>query len=292
MNPSPKRRLRRLVLVLATLVGTQIALAQDAGRSNANPALFAGLAQARSSGCGGKPGAATPLRLVGALGEAAQGISRGIPMGEAMKTAGYRALRTQVLNFNGHATAQAVINAVSTSYCDKLLEAASSDIGFFQIGAATWIVLAEGFNPPAESAAAEVGRRVLELINEARAQARTCGDKAFGATGPLKANAVLDNAAMVHAQDMARHSYFSHTGRDGSAPADRATRVGYRWRNVGENIAMGQLTAEQVVQGWIKSPGHCANLMSPDYTEMGIAYSVNMASEGGIYWAQAFGRPR
>ncbi len=79
-------------------------------------------------------------------------------------------------------------------------------------------------------------------------------------------------------------------GRDGSDPADRVTRAGYRWRSVGENIASGQTTAEQVVQEWLRSPTHCANLMSPSFVEMGLAYAVNVKSAGGIYWVQELGR--
>ena len=53
---------------------------------------------------------------------------------------------------------------------------------------------------------------------------------------------------------------------------------------------MGQTTPERVMQDWLHSPEHCANIMEPRFTEMGVAYAVNNASEGGIYWAQSFGR--
>jgi uncharacterized protein YkwD len=52
------------------------------------------------------------------------------------------------------------------------------------------------------------------------------------------------------------------------------------------------MTADAAVQGWIKSPGHCANIMSPAYTEMGAAFVVNAQSSMGIYWAQVFGAAR
>jgi uncharacterized protein YkwD len=61
---------------------------------------------------------------------------------------------------------------------------------------------------------------------------------------------------------------------------------------MGENLAGGQLQPEDAVAGWIKSPEHCANLMNPAFTEMGSAYAVDPGSEMGVYWAQAFGRPR
>ena len=91
---------------------------------------------------------------------------------------------------------------------------------------------------------------------------------------------------------MARHNLLEHRGRDGSSAADRVTRAGYDWRSVGENIAAGQPSPQEVVAGWLRSPGHCANLMEPRFTDMGVAYAVDQKSEAGIYWAQVFGRAR
>jgi uncharacterized protein YkwD len=91
---------------------------------------------------------------------------------------------------------------------------------------------------------------------------------------------------------MARNNYFSHRGRDGSDPAQRVERAGYRYRATGENIAGGQMQAEDAMAAWVKSPEHCANLMNPAYTEMGVAYAVDPGSDMGVYWAQAFGLPR
>ena len=70
------------------------------------------------------------------------------------------------------------------------------------------------------------------------------------------------------------------------------SRAGYNWKAVGENIAAGQTTPESVVDGWLKSPHHCANVMAPQFREMGIAYYVNRASQAGIYWVQLFGARR
>jgi uncharacterized protein YkwD len=79
-----------------------------------------------------------------------------------------------------------------------------------------------------------------------------------------------------------------HAGGDGSTPAERATRAGYSWQAVGENIASGQSTPEQVVAVWLGSPRHCANIMDAEYSEMGVAFA---ASAHGLYWAQVFGAP-
>jgi uncharacterized protein YkwD len=71
----------------------------------------------------------------------------------------------------------------------------------------------------------------------------------------------------------------------------RASQAGYRWKLVGENIAAGQPTPEQVVEEWLESPGHCANIMDPAYAEMGVASAYEGRSEKGVYWSQVFGTP-
>lgn len=137
-----------------------------------------------------------------------------------------------------------------------------------------------------------VAQQVLTLVNEARAERRRCGWKRFGAVAPLAMSVVLQAVALAHARDMADRGILSHAGRDGSTPGTRAEGAGYRWRVVGENIASGQATAEQVVADWLKSSHHCANLMDPDYSEMGVAFAVGSRSEARNYWSQMFAAPR
>jgi uncharacterized protein YkwD len=91
---------------------------------------------------------------------------------------------------------------------------------------------------------------------------------------------------------MARHQKLQHQGFDGSTPGERATAAGYAWRAIAENIAAGPTTASEVVQMWLDSPGHCANIMSPSYTELGLAFAEDRETQSGVYWAQEFGRPR
>ena len=144
--------------------------------------------------------------------------------------------------------------------------------------------------PTADQAQA-VSHQVLELVNEARAKKRRCGWKRFSPSTPLVSSDALQRAALAHAEDMAERRVLSHAGQDGSTPGERATRSGYQWRVVGENIAAGQSTAEQVVEEWLESPQHCGNLMSPDYSEMGVAFAVAPQGEMGIYWVQLFAAP-
>ena len=106
---------------------------------------------------------------------------------------------------------------------------------------------------------------------------------------PLALNAQLNSAAQKHATDMATYNYFSHTGRDGSKPWDRMKREGYTWRRAGENIAAGYTTARAVVDGWLRSPGHCANLMNKNFKDLGVGYAYGASSTYKHYWVQNFG---
>ena len=133
------------------------------------------------------------------------------------------------------------------------------------------------------------GSRVLALVNAARAEPRRCGWKRFSAAPPLARSALLDGVARAHAEDMAARGRMEHRGVDGSTAPDRVGRAGYDWSKVAENIAAGQRTPEDAVRSWLVSPPHCANLMDPAYTEMGIG--VAAGNEGGPYWAQVFATP-
>jgi uncharacterized protein YkwD len=185
-----------------------------------------------------------------------------------------------------------IVRALAQNYCDTITNAQFSEIGVFRRGKDTWLVVAAPFAPPQVGDAAAVGNRVLQLVNEARVKPRRCGSTSYPAVAPLTLSATLTHAALLHAQDIATHDRFEHEGSDGSTPAQRITRAGYEWRAVAENIAAGASTAEQVVNGWLKSPGHCANIMGSAYTQMGIAYATNPKSKTGIYWAQEFATPR
>ena len=106
--------------------------------------------------------------------------------------------------------------------------------------------------------------------------------------GALKLSPKLCEAARIHAADMAKHEKLDHTGSDGSSVADRVKRVGYLYVRVGENIAMGQKSVDEVMSTWMNSPGHRANILA-NYTEMGASRVED--SEGTNYWCVDFGIP-
>lgn len=126
---------------------------------------------------------------------------------------------------------------------------------------------------------------MLHRVNTARASGRHCGSQRFGSAAPLTWNDALQAAAQRQSNDMARHDHFSHTGTDGSTLAERVDGAGYLWRTIGENIAFNQRTVAEVMDGWLDSPGHCANIMNPAFTEMGAAITA-------FYWTQTFAAPR
>jgi uncharacterized protein YkwD len=268
-------------------------------------ALFAAIACARAEASdvasvvnrlrapGGACGAtAAPLVSQHALNVAASGLAGGASLEAALKAAGYRLTEAQVVVLTGERLHEDLEALLAKRSCAQIGLRKLSEIGVHERANQIWIVLAAPFAPTVGLARRQVAERTLALVNEARGEARSCGDKSFGAARPVRWSTELENAASRHAADMATNSYFSHTGRDGSTPAQRVTRTGYHYRMTGENIAAGQASPEEAVAGWIRSPGHCANLMNSGFTEMGVAFSINAKSNMGIYWVQHFGTPK
>lgn len=111
---------------------------------------------------------------------------------------------------------------------------------------------------------------------------------------PLRWNAALARAAEAHARDMAVHGNFSHVGSDGSRIGARASRAGYRWQRIGENIAGGQREPETVVDDWMQSPGHRANILEPDYRDAGVGHVRLNPDSGRLryrdYWVLMLGQ--
>jgi uncharacterized protein YkwD len=134
--------------------------------------------------------------------------------------------------------------------------------------------------------------RALQLVNEVRARGTRCGERSFGPAPPVKLSQTLAGVALGHASDMAEHGYFEHQDLAGHTPADRVRAAGYREKLVGENIAYGPQSTDEVVQGWLDSPGHCENIMDPRFAEMGIAYAPGQASKRGLYWVQLLVDPK
>ncbi|MGW7691088.1 CAP domain-containing protein [Streptomyces asiaticus] len=119
---------------------------------------------------------------------------------------------------------------------------------------------------------------VIALTNAERAAARLA---------PLAPDPRLTAAAQAHSDDMVARDFYSHTGPEGHQPWDRARAAGATHRGIGENIACGQRSPEEVVRGWMNSPGHRANILKPDFTHIGVGHATG--SRAGTYWTQVFG---
>ena len=120
--------------------------------------------------------------------------------------------------------------------------------------------------------------------------ALTNAERARHGLRALTIDARLARAAQAHSADMVRRAFFAHGNPDGLQVWDRAVAAGYAYRKVAENIAAGQRTPAEVVRGWMDSPGHRANILDRDLTQIGVG-RVEGGSYG-VYWTQVFGTPR
>ncbi|MBA2809250.1 CAP domain-containing protein [Streptomyces sp. KM273126] len=130
--------------------------------------------------------------------------------------------------------------------------------------------------PVKVSAETKAEAEVLRLVNEERQKA---------GCSPVSANSALSDLASAFSQDMAKRGFFEHTDPDGKSPWDRATALGITDLGA-ENIARGQATAAAVMEAWMNSPGHRANILNCDFKTLGVG--VNLGS-GGPWWTQDFG---
>ncbi len=137
---------------------------------------------------------------------------------------------------------------------------------------------------PAEAVSAMVVpamvTEVVALVNAERAR--------VGA-GPLTLEPRLTLAAQRHSEDMAANSYMDHVSLDGRTMSDRGTAAGYRYRALGENVAAGQQSPAEVMDGWMHSPGHRTNILNGEFTQIGVGFA--RGGSYGIYWTQVFGTP-
>ncbi|MFS2005062.1 CAP domain-containing protein [Duganella sp. CT11-25] len=291
----------RVIARLAALVGVGVgacvctalpaAAAQDASQLTALVNAY----RAAPGTCEGRPaqpvGPLTPQPALSAIR-----IGAGIIIEAALERAGYAAEQAYAMFVGGAEDAGAAMEALQKNYCATLLSTRYAAIGAYRDGASWTVVLARPA-PPLPSATypewQDAGQRILDGVNAARAEARTCGMQQFPPAPPLRWNPALGAAALAHSQDMATQRYFNHTAKDGSTVGLRAQRAGYAWLRIGENIAFGQNSPQAALAGWLTSPGHCANIMNRDFTEMGAAYGVTAEQRPGIvYWTQVFGKPR
>ncbi|WP_019956859.1 CAP domain-containing protein [Yoonia vestfoldensis] len=132
---------------------------------------------------------------------------------------------------------------------------------------------------PAPSVSLVANNTLGPLLNDVRAA---------NDADPLNFNNRLALAAQVHANDMLRNDFFSHTGSDASEVGDRVTAQGYTWSRVGENIAQGHQSEAAVMRGWTNSPGHHRNNIDPNYQDFGLGKA---GSGGDLHWVLVLATP-
>jgi uncharacterized YkwD family protein/spore coat assembly protein SafA len=122
-----------------------------------------------------------------------------------------------------------------------------------------------------------VEQQVVNLVNAERAKV---GIK------PLTSDWELARVAQFKSEDMRDNRYFDHNSPLYGTPFQMMKSFGIHYRSAGENIAAGQTTAESVMQAWMNSPGHKKNILSPDFTHIGVGYAKG--GSYGHYWTQQF----
>jgi uncharacterized protein YkwD len=133
---------------------------------------------------------------------------------------------------------------------------------------------------------AEMENEVIMLVNEHRATGADCGSQGvIGPRKPLTLNTRLRCAARLLSKDMDERGFYDHFDPDGNGPVERMRAAGYVGFASGENISADEATAASVMEGWMQSDGHCANLMSYEFTEIGVGYWEGVDR----YWTQDFG---
>jgi len=273
-------------------------------------ALFA-VRVLREGGCGGTLPAAPQLHRNALLDRSAQEWAVGRTLTQAVDFSGYHAVSAAGLHVRGPDAA--MLQLLQQSGCKTLASQALHEIGFYRRGFDTWIVLATeheltaSASPGAGSVKAPalksaplptaslspiLATRALQLVNNVRARGTHCGKELFGPAPPVTLSNTLDGVAFGHADDMATNSYFEHEDLHGKSPSDRVRATGYQEKLVGENIAYGPKSVDEVVQGWLDSPGHCENIMDPRFVEMGLGYATSHDSKRALYWVQVLATPR
>ena len=135
---------------------------------------------------------------------------------------------------------------------------------------------------------------VLLLVNENRSRAADCGvEGMFAASAPVTTDPILRCSARLHSLDMFDRDFFDHVNPDGIDPFQRMAAAGFVGNGGGENIALGQVSPEEVMEAWMDSDGHCANVMRASFTTIGVGYHPGAGQRGlgSNYWTQNFGAP-
>jgi uncharacterized protein YkwD len=293
----------------AWLLALCAALATSAARADA----VAAVQVLRAGGCGGLVPMAPLLHRSAALDQLAEAWSHGTPLPQLVSARGLQPSST--LGVHVTASDTQLLEQLRRTQCAALADRSLREIGAFRHDLEHWVVVSGGSagpapsalyaagittrspgthytSPPAAPPVGSLSQRALQLVNDVRSRGTRCGKRDFAPAHALSLDDTLATVAFGHASDMAEHQYFEHQDLAGKSPADRVRASGYREQLVGENIAYGPKTVDEVVQGWLDSPGHCENIMDPRFAQMGLAFASGHGSQHGLYWVQLLAAPR
>jgi uncharacterized protein YkwD len=243
-----------------------------------------------AASCGVRVNVASRWHADRRLDEAAASWAQGASLHDAIERSGYAATAASGIHVENASAEKGSTPGAST--CRALRNEVLRDAGRHARGDDLWFVLAAPIDLPVAGEDAGVDAQALTLVNQARAEPQQCGSRAMPPAAPLRMSAQLNEAAGEHARDMAKHHYFDHPDRNGRTSADRVRATGYAEQRVGENIAYGALSTRDAIAGWLKSPGHCENLMDPEFKEMGIAFAREQGASTNVYWVQVLAAPK
>lgn len=261
--------------------------------------FYAGINNLHLNRCPGDAIHRSVLSVSAPLEAAALRRANGESLADALGASAADFMSASVLIVGGDA--KTALGRLASRHCDKLADSGLSHVGAVFAKERWWIVFGSqttampapiGSQTVPTDTSVDIDEAVLMRVNAARGIGRSCGGEPFEAAPAIRWSAKLAEAATQHARDMAARRYFSHNSPEGGSVADRVLAADYRFRALGENIAaMPAKNAELVVEGWLKSPGHCANIMNRQFTEIGAA----VASSAGVqmaHWVLVLGAPQ
>jgi uncharacterized protein YkwD len=251
---------------------------------------IAGALSRYAASCGVRVNVASRWHADRRLDEAAASWAQGASLHDAIEGSGYTASAASGIHIENASAERGSTPGAST--CRALRNEVLGDAGMHARGDDVWFVLAAPIDLPVAGEDARVDAQALVLVNQVRAEPQQCGSRAMPPAAPLRLSVQLNEAAGEHARDMAQHHYFEHRDRNGRTSADRVRATGYAEQRVGENIAYGALSTRDAIAGWLKSPGHCENLMDPDFQQMGIAFAREQGANTHVYWVQVLAAPK